>query len=94
LRAADELRGADEGGGFYRDTSEAPRARSQFQHDPAIDTELEIRFSPEGASTRVDLEHRLLHYYGDKAVEMRGIFDSEQGWMGLLNAFAARASAS
>jgi hypothetical protein len=56
--------------------------------------ELEIRFSPEGASTLVDLEHRLLHYYGDKAVEMRGIFDSEQGWMGLLNAFAARASAS
>jgi uncharacterized protein YndB with AHSA1/START domain len=67
---------------------------SQFQHDPAIQTELEIRFSPEGASTRVDLEHRLLHCYGDKAVEMRGIFDSEQGWTGLLNAFAARASAS
>jgi uncharacterized protein YndB with AHSA1/START domain len=67
---------------------------SQFQHDPAIQTELEIRFSPEGASTRVDLEHRLLHYYGDKAIEMRGIFDSEQGWTGLLNAFAARASAS
>jgi uncharacterized protein YndB with AHSA1/START domain len=67
---------------------------SQFQHDPAIQTELEIRFSPEGTSTRVDLEHRLLHYYGDKAVEMRGIFDSEQGWTGLLSAFAARASAS
>jgi uncharacterized protein YndB with AHSA1/START domain len=67
---------------------------SQWQHDPSIQTEVEVRFTAEGASTRVDLEHRLLHYYGDKAAEMRGIFDSEQGWTGLLNAFAARASAS
>jgi uncharacterized protein YndB with AHSA1/START domain len=66
---------------------------SQWQHDPSIQTEVEVRFTAEGASTRVDLEHRLLHYYGDKAAEMRGIFDSEQGWTSLLNAFAARASA-
>ena len=33
-------------------------------------------------STRVDLEHRLLHYYGEKAAQMRGIFDSDQGWTG------------
>jgi uncharacterized protein YndB with AHSA1/START domain len=67
---------------------------SQWQHDPSVQTEVEVRFSPEGTSTRVDLEHRLLHYYGDRAAEMRGIFDSEQGWTGLLNVFAARASAS
>jgi uncharacterized protein YndB with AHSA1/START domain len=65
---------------------------SQWQHDPSIQTEVEIRLTAEGAATRVDLEHRLLHYYGDKATEMRGIFDSEQGWTSLLNAFAARAS--
>ncbi|MPZ13054.1 MAG: ATPase [Chloroflexi bacterium] len=63
-----------------------------FQYDPSIQTEVEVRFTPEGTSTRVDLEHRLLHYYGDKAGRMRGIFDSEQGWGRMLGAFAARAS--
>jgi uncharacterized protein YndB with AHSA1/START domain len=67
---------------------------SDWRHDPSIQTEVEVRFSTEGASTRVDLEHRLLHYYGQKAAQMRGIFDSEQGWKGLLDAFAARASAT
>lgn len=65
-----------------------------WRHDPSIQTEIEVRFSPEGASTRVDLEHRLLHYYGDKADQMRGIFESEKGWMGLLEAFAVRAVGS
>jgi uncharacterized protein YndB with AHSA1/START domain len=65
-----------------------------FQYDPSIQTEVEVRFTPEGTSTRVDLEHRLLHYYGDKAGKMRGIFDSEQGWTRMLGAFAARASAT
>jgi uncharacterized protein YndB with AHSA1/START domain len=65
---------------------------SDWKHDASIQTEVEVRFSTEGASTRVDLEHRLLHYYGDKEAQMRGIFDSKQGWMGLLEAFASRAS--
>jgi len=38
----------------------------------------------------VELEHRLLERYGDKAVEMKGIFDSEGGWKGLLDKFGAR----
>jgi uncharacterized protein YndB with AHSA1/START domain len=67
---------------------------SDWRHDPSIQTEVEVRFSAEGASTRVDLEHRLLQHYGEAAAKMRGIFDSEQGWMGLLEAFAARASAA
>jgi uncharacterized protein YndB with AHSA1/START domain len=67
---------------------------SEWQHDASIQTEVEVRFSPEGPSTRVDLEHRLLHYYGEKAAQMRGIFDSGQGWTGLLDAFAVRASAA
>jgi uncharacterized protein YndB with AHSA1/START domain len=67
---------------------------SDWRHDPSIQTEVEVRFSAEGASTRVELEHRLLHHYGEAAAQMRGRFDSEQGWMGLLKAFAARASAA
>ncbi len=65
-----------------------------WRHDPSIQTEVEVRFSAEGGSTRVDLEHRLLHYYGEKAAHMRGIFDSKEGWTALLDAFAARASAT
>ena len=65
---------------------------SDWHHDPSIKTEVEVRFRTEGAATRVDLEHRLLHYYGEKAAQMRGIFDSDQGWKALLDAFAARAA--
>jgi uncharacterized protein YndB with AHSA1/START domain len=67
---------------------------SDWRHDPSIQTEVEVRFNAEGASTRIDLEHRLLHYYGGRAAEMRGIFDSPQGWTQLLEAFAARAAGS
>jgi uncharacterized protein YndB with AHSA1/START domain len=67
---------------------------SDWRHDPSIQTEVEVRFNAEGGSTRVDLEHRLLHYYGEKAAQMRGIFDSKEGWTALLDAFAARASAT
>jgi uncharacterized protein YndB with AHSA1/START domain len=67
---------------------------SDWRHDPSIQTEIEVRFSAEGTSTRVDLEHRLLHYYGEKAAQMRGIFESEKGWTGILEAFANRAAGS
>jgi uncharacterized protein YndB with AHSA1/START domain len=67
---------------------------SDWHDDPSIHTEVEVRFTPEGNSTRVDLEHRLLHYYSEKALQMRGIFDSEQGWTGLLEAFASFAAGS
>ena len=67
---------------------------SDWHDDPSIHTEVEVRFTPEGNSTRVDLEHRLLRCYGEKAPQMRGIFDSEQGWTGLLEAFASFAAGS
>jgi uncharacterized protein YndB with AHSA1/START domain len=65
---------------------------SDWRHDSSIQTEVDVRFSAEGSSTRVDLEHRLLHHYGEKAAQMRGIFDSTEGWRAILDAFAARAS--
>lgn len=67
---------------------------SEWQHDPSIQTEIEVLFSPEGDSTRVALEHRLLHYYGEKAAQMRGIFESAGGWPGILEGFARRAAGS
>jgi hypothetical protein len=43
------------------------------------------------ARTRIELEHRQLERYGDAAEAMRGAFESEGGWTGLLTQFAAYA---
>jgi uncharacterized protein YndB with AHSA1/START domain len=66
---------------------------ADWQHDPSLKTEVEVRFIGEGKDgTRVELEHRHLDLYGARRDEMRGIFDSEGGWSGLLASFARAAS--
>jgi uncharacterized protein YndB with AHSA1/START domain len=60
-----------------------------WSFDGTIGTEVEVRFVAEGPSTtRVELEHRGLDAYGGRAEEMRGIFDSDAGWAGLLARYA------
>jgi uncharacterized protein YndB with AHSA1/START domain len=64
-----------------------------WHHDADVRTEVEVRFLAEGdGRTRVELEHRGLEAYAERAEEMRGIFDSDGGWRGLLRRFAAAAS--
>jgi len=66
---------------------------ADWRHDPNLKTEIEVRFIAEGKnSTRVELEHRRLDRYGARRDGMRGTFDSERGWKGILEAFAARAA--
>jgi uncharacterized protein YndB with AHSA1/START domain len=68
---------------------------AQWQYDPSFLTEVEVRFVEEGAErTRVELEHRKLERYADQAQMMRGIFDSDQGWLGVLRALRDNAVAS
>jgi hypothetical protein len=63
-----------------------------WKHDESIATEVEVRFVVLGpALTRIELEHRMLERLGDAAETMRGAFDSEGGWSGILKAYAARA---
>lgn len=69
-----------------------------FQFDPDLVTEIEVRFEAIGPNqTRVDLEHRHFDRFGARAAEMRAIFDSggvpgaPQGWAGILREFAAAA---
>jgi uncharacterized protein YndB with AHSA1/START domain len=65
---------------------------ADFQHDPNLKTEVEVRFIAEGKNrTRIELEHRHLDRYGTRRDEVRGIFDSDMGWKALLDAFAVRA---
>jgi uncharacterized protein YndB with AHSA1/START domain len=67
---------------------------ADWQHDSTLKTEVEVRFIAEGKDgTRVELEHRHLDRYGARRDEMRGVFDSEGGWSGLLASFARAASA-
>lgn len=65
---------------------------AEWQHDAAIQTQVEVRFIAEKSGTRVTLEHRLLQKYGERAEEMRATFDSPGGWTGMLEKYAAAAS--
>jgi hypothetical protein len=68
---------------------------ADWQHDPNLKTELELRFIAEGKNaTRVELEHRRLDLYGARRDEMHRIFDTEGDWGRLLEAFAQIARAA
>lgn len=63
-----------------------------YAYDPDFATEVEVRFAAEGENrTRVSLEHRDLERYGDKVDEVRATFESEGGWTGILERYAAAA---
>jgi uncharacterized protein YndB with AHSA1/START domain len=54
-------------------------------------TELEVRFTPEGKGTRVDLEHRGWERYGEKADESFGEYNT--GWDFVFGRYLDRANA-
>ncbi len=64
---------------------------AEWRYDPALKTEVEVRFVVEGDGTRVDLEHRRLDRFGARRDEMRRIFDREGDWGRLLAKFASAA---
>ena len=64
-----------------------------WKYDPDLVTEVEVTFTPVGSGTRVDLEHRNLERFGDKAEPMRNSIDSEGGWTAILKLYAEQASA-
>ena len=61
---------------------------ADWQYDPSLKTEVEVRFLAEGEGTRVELEHRRLDRYGPRRDEMRRIFDTEGDWGRLLALFS------
>jgi hypothetical protein len=65
---------------------------ADWKHDDALSTEVEVRFVALGpALTRIELEHRELDRFGAAAEGMRGAFDSDDGWNGILRRFGERA---
>jgi uncharacterized protein YndB with AHSA1/START domain len=60
---------------------------AEWKSDPSIASEVEIKFIAEDRErTRVELEHRKLEAYGDKAEMMRAVFDSPKAWIDTLQA--------
>ncbi len=65
---------------------------ADWQHDPALKTEIEVRFIATGENaTRVEFEHRRLDRYGVRRDEMRRVFDTEGDWGRVLASFAQAA---
>jgi hypothetical protein len=61
---------------------------AEWQYDPALVTEVEVRFIAESAdTTRIELEHRYLERMGDKAAAARNAVDSPGGWGAILESF-------
>ena len=63
-----------------------------FVFDPDLVTEVEVRFEPMPAGTRVHFEHRLLERMGEGVAEQFEAMDG--GWGMLLELFASRANAA
>ena len=66
----------------------------EWRFDPDLITEVEVRFIAEGpAATRVELEHRDLERFGDRAEAVRSQIDAPNGWGGVLEQYALLANA-
>ena len=67
---------------------------ADFEYDPNVHCEVEVRFIPESPKiTRVELVHRGLEQFGEKAEALRTGLGGEGGWGGLLDGFANAAQA-
>lgn len=70
------------------------RLNPDWQFDPNLTTEVELRFVAEGPKrTRVEFEHRHLERMGEKAQTTRASIDSPGGWTAILEAYRATAEA-
>ena len=63
------------------------RLNAQWQYEPDLDTEVEVRFTSDGAATRVELEHRYIERMGEGGEAARAAVDSPNGWTGILEEF-------
>src|SRR6266478_7514129 len=67
---------------------------AEWQFDPALVTEVEVRFIAESANTtRVELEHRHLQRMGAGAAQVRSMVDAPGGWTAVLESFKKCADA-
>ncbi len=62
---------------------------ASFKPDPTLITEVELHFTPTGErETRVELEHRNLERFGEKADQMTSQVSGPGGWSKILADYA------
>lgn len=60
------------------------RLNAKWEYDPDLHTEVELRFTPDGAGTRVELEHRMIERMGEGAATAHAAIDGAGGWTAIL----------
>ncbi len=66
---------------------------AEFKFDPSLETEVELSFTAVGErETRVDLEHRNLERFGDKAGQVASQVGAPNGWTKVLGEYADHTS--
>lgn len=66
---------------------------ADWTYDAGLSTTVDVEFTECEIGTRVELMHRDLERYGERAPQMRSVFESENGWSGILDAFARLSTA-
>jgi len=69
------------------------RLDADWKYQKDLLTELEVRFTSEGARTPVELEHRKLENWGTGADQARSAIDGDGGWSDLLRMYAKASAA-
>lgn len=65
---------------------------ADWRYDPTLETDVEVTFTADdNGRTTVDLRHGHLERFGDAAEQVRAIFESPNGWGGILAAYAGLA---
>ncbi|WP_436496093.1 SRPBCC family protein [Actinokineospora sp. HUAS TT18] len=60
----------------------------EYDPDPARASEVEVRFIPDGPTTRVELEHRRLERHGESGDDILASVGSDNGWSHILLSFS------
>jgi uncharacterized protein YndB with AHSA1/START domain len=69
------------------------RLSADWKYQKDLLTEVEVKFTAEGARTLVELEHRKLENWGAGAGQAHAAIDGDGGWSGLLKMYAAGVAA-
>lgn len=62
-----------------------------YDPDRGRASEIEVRFTPDGGGTRVDLEHRHIQRHGEGWPALLAGLESAAGWPGIMDRYAATA---
>lgn len=63
------------------------RLNAKWEYDPGLDTEVEVRFTADGAGTKIEFEHRYIERMGEGAETARAAVDGPGGWSAILEEF-------